>query len=187
MFLDGVGLWVRRPEKGPGQSAINYFPELYINPADASSPFLANYKGKIMPLKGGQVIDLGGRSLEVVFTPGHTPGSTTFIDRSAGYGFSGDSFGSGNLLVFGSFSMFIEACQKASALMEKYGIKYFYPGHYNGKNLETKQRVDDLLALSKEILSGKIKGETTSGGMMGMNLVVSARGVRINYSENALR
>jgi len=168
-------------------SAINYFPELYINPADAGSPFLANYKGKILPLKDGQVIDLGGRSLEVVFTPGHTPGSTTFIDRNAGYGFSGDSFGSGNLLVFGSFSMLIETCQKASAYMEKYGIKYFYPGHYNGRNLETKQRVDDLLALSRDILSGKIKGEASSRGMMGMNLVVSACGVRINYSENALR
>jgi len=167
--------------------AINYFPEIYINPGDAASSFLANYKGKIIPLKDGERIDLGGRTLEVLFTPGHTPGSTTFIDRNAGYGFSGDSFGSGNLLLFGTFSMLIETCQKTSAFMEKYGIKYFYPGHYNGRNLETKQRVDDLLALSKEILSGKIKGEESTRGMMGMNLVVSARGVRINYSENALR
>lgn len=167
-------------------SAINYFPELYINPGDAKAPFLANYKGKIMDLKDGESIDLGGRSLLVVFTPAHTPGSTTFIDKSAGYGFSGDSFGSGNLLLFGNFSTLIDTCQKTSALMEKYGIKYFYPGHYMGKNLETKQRVDDELTLSKDVLSGKVKGEANPRGMMGMNLIVTAYGVRINYSESAL-
>jgi hydroxyacylglutathione hydrolase len=76
-------------------SAINYFPELNINPGDAGSSFLASYKGKINALTDGQVIDLGGRTVQVVFTPGHTPGATTFIDKDAGYGFSGDSFGSG--------------------------------------------------------------------------------------------
>jgi hydroxyacylglutathione hydrolase len=40
-------------------SAINYFPELNINPGDAGSSFLANYKGKINALTDGQVIDLG--------------------------------------------------------------------------------------------------------------------------------
>jgi len=168
-------------------SAINYFPELYIHPGDAESPFVANYKGKIRHLKDGEMIDLGGRRLEVVFTPGHTPGSTTFLDAEAGYGFSGDSFGSGNLLVFGNFSMLIESCRKTSALMEKRGIKLLYPGHYMGRNAETKQRVDDILALSQDILAGKLKGEENARGMMGMNYVVSARGVRINYSEKALQ
>jgi len=70
-------------------SAVNYFAELYINPADAASQSVAHYIGKIKELKDGEIIDLGGRNLEVVFTPGHTPGSTTFIDKKAGYGFSG--------------------------------------------------------------------------------------------------
>lgn len=168
-------------------SAVNYFPELYIHPGDASSSFLAHYKGKINHLKDGEVIDLGGRELLVVFTPGHTPGSTTFIDRKAGYGFSGDSFGSGNLLVFGTFSMLISSCQKMSAIMQEHGIRFLYPGHYNGRNAETRQRVEDLLELSKGILAGEIKGEPNKGGGFGLSHVVSARGVRINYSEQALR
>ncbi len=130
---------------------------------------------------------MGGRELQVVFTPGHTPGSTTFLDKNAGYGFSGDSFGSGNLLLSGSFSTLIATCQKTSALMEKYGIKFLYPGHYFGKNPETKQRVDDEAALSKDILSGKVKGESNPRGMMGLNLIVSAYGVRINYSLDGVR
>ena len=168
-------------------SAINYFPELYIAPGDAASQFLANYKGKVREAKDGQIIDLGGRDLEVVFTPGHTPGSTTFIDKKAGYGFSGDSFGSGNLLLSGDFSTLLATCLKASAIMDKHGIKFFYPGHYFGKNLETKQRIDDEATISRDVLAGKVKGEENPKGMMGLNRIISAYGVRINYSDASVK
>jgi hydroxyacylglutathione hydrolase len=168
-------------------SAINYFPELYIGAGDAASPFLSTYKGKINQLKDGDVIDLGGRTLDVVATPAHTPGSTTFIDKTAGYGFSGDSFGSGNLLLGGTFSTLLATCRKASALMEKDGIRYLYPGHFFGKNPETKQRLDDMAAISKDVLAGKLKGEANPRGMMGLNLIVTAYGIRINYSENSVK
>jgi len=170
-------------------SAIDYFPEIYINPADTVGiPYMMpDYKGDIKYLKDGEIIDLGGRKLEVVFTPAHTAGSTTFIDKEAGYGFSGDSFGSGNLLLDLDFSTLIATCTKTSAIMEKYGIKYFYPGHYFGKNPETKQRVDDMITISKDVLSGKVKGEENPGGWIGLNLVVSAYGVKIVYGEKALK
>jgi hydroxyacylglutathione hydrolase len=168
-------------------SAINYFPELHLNPADAGSQFVAHYTGKVKELKDGERIDLGGRTLEVLFTPGHTPGSTTFLDPAAGYGFSGDSFGSGNLLLSGTFSTLIATCQKTSAVMEKLGVKFHYPGHYMGKNPETKQRLDDEATLSKDILSGKAKGEPNPRGMMGLNLIVTAYGVRINYSQKSIQ
>ncbi len=168
-------------------SAINYFPELYIGAGDAASPFLSTYKGKIKELKDGDVIDLGGRALAVVATPGHTPGSTTFIDRTAGYGFSGDSFGSGNLLLGGTFSTLLATCQKTSALMEKHGIKQLYPGHFFGRNAETKQRLDDMATISRDVLAGKVKGEPNPRGMMGLNLVITAYGVRINYSQNSVQ
>lgn len=168
-------------------SAINCFPELYISPGDAASQFLANYRGKIRELKDGQIIDLGGRDLEVVFTPGHTPGSATFIDKKAGYGFSGDSFGSGNLLLSGNFSTLHATCLRAGAIMEKYGIKFFYPGHYFGKNVETKQRIDDEATISRDVLADKVKGEENPKGMMGLNRIISAYGVRINYSDASVK
>ena len=67
-------------------SAIDYFPEIYLNAADTVNipQMMPNYKGKIIYLKDREMIDLGGRKIEVVFTPGHTPGSTTFIDQQAG-------------------------------------------------------------------------------------------------------
>ncbi len=170
-------------------SSIDCFPEIYINPADTVliPQMMPNYKGKVKYLKDGEEIDLGGRKLEVVFTPAHTPGSTTFIDKGASYGFSGDSFGSGNLLLSLNFSTLIATCGKMSAIMQKYGIKYLYPGHYYGNNVETKQRIDDISTLSKDVLSGKIKGEENPNGGMGLNLVISNYGVRINYNEKAIK
>jgi len=170
-------------------SAIDYFPELYINAGDTVNipRMMPNYKGKVIFLKDREIIDLGGRKLEVVFTPGHTPGSTTFIDKQAGYGFSGDSFGSGNLLLGTNFSTLIATCEKMSGIMENYGIKSLYPGHFFGKNLETRERVDNEIILSKGVLSGQLKGQDNPQGMMGLNLVINQYGVRINYNAASIK
>jgi hydroxyacylglutathione hydrolase len=170
-------------------ASINVFPEIYLNQADTVNipRMMANYKGAVKYLKDGQTIDLGGRTINVVFTPGHTPGSTTFIDKDAGYGFSGDSFGSGNLLLSTDFSTLIATCEKTAKIMDQYGIKKLYPGHYFGKNAETRQRIGDMITLSKDVLSGKVKGQENPGGMMGLNFVVNDYGVRINYGEKALK
>ncbi len=170
-------------------SSINYFPAIYINPADTVNipGMMKGYKGKVLYLKDGEMIDLGGRKLEVVFTPGHTPGSATYIDREAGYGFSGDAFGSGNLLLTTDFSTLIATCEKTGRIMDKYAVKVFYPGHFFGNNLETRQRIADMITLGKDVLSGKVKGQNNPDGMMGLNLLVNDYGVRINYSEKALK
>jgi len=170
-------------------SAVNYFPAIYINPADTVGipQMMPDYKGEVKYLKDGEIIDLGGRTLEVVFTPAHTPGSTTFIDKNAGYGFSGDSFGSGNLLLSTDFSTLIATCEKTGKIMDKYGIKCLYPGHYFGKNAETRQRIADMITLSKDVLSGKVKGQENPRAMLGLNYVVNDYGVRINYGDKALK
>lgn len=46
---------------------------------------------KLLPLEDGQIFDLGGRKVEVVHTPGHTPGEVVFIDPSVRILFSGDA------------------------------------------------------------------------------------------------
>ena len=71
--------------------------------------------------------------------------------------------------------------------MEKNGIKHLYPGHFFGKNFETKQRLDDMAAISRDVLAGRLKGEPNPRGMMGLNLVITAYGVRINYSESSVK
>ena len=170
--------------------AADNFPEIWFNPADTVEipETMPDYKGRTRFLHDGEIIDLGGRQLEVVFTPPHTPGSTTFMDKSAGYGFSGDSFGSGYLLLFsGTFSDLIASCKKTLDIMEHEGIDFLYPGHYNGQNPETKQRINDMLTLSRDVLSGKVKGVENPDDRFGLSLMVNDYGVHISFGDQALK
>jgi hydroxyacylglutathione hydrolase len=100
---------------------------------------------------------------------------------------SGSELYSCNEQSTGNFSTLLATCLKTSAIMEKYGIKFFYPRHYFGKNTETRQRIDDEATISKDVLAGKVKGEQNPGGMMGLNRIISAYGVRINYSDASVK
>ncbi|MDD7967529.1 MBL fold metallo-hydrolase [Actinomycetospora lemnae] len=46
-------------------------------------------------LHDGDVVDLGGRTLRVLHTPGHTPDSVCFLDEHAGLLFAGDTVNTG--------------------------------------------------------------------------------------------
>ena len=71
--------------------------------------------------------------------------------------------------------------------MKEVRIKFLYPGHFNGKNPETQKRISDLITLSKDVLSGKVKGKENKGNRFGLSRVVSDYGVRINYNEKSLK
>ena len=165
-------------------SAVNLFDEIWINAGDYPSVAtqMKGFKGKISFLQDGQVFDLGGREIEVIFTPGHTPGSTSFFDKAAGYGFSGDAFGSTNLLLSTNFSTLIATTTRVTEYMEKNGIRFTYSGHYHGDNPETLQRVKDLTRMSREVLSGERQGKKNLG-MMGLNAYVEDFGVTIRYRD----
>ena len=137
------------------------FPECWIHPADTImiGEGARHYGIKVHLLSEGEVIDLGGRQIEVLATPGHTSGSVTFFDKERGYGFSGDAFGSTNLLLFtNSFRTLIGTLDRTIAYMKANDIKILYPGHYHGDNPETLQRLLDEKRMSQEVLSGKRKG-----------------------------
>ena len=162
-------------------SAINEFDEMYINAADmAQNP---RYSGRMKYLSDGQVIDLGGREIEVIFTPGHTPGSTTFFDKEHHYAFSGDAFGSTNLLVFTNLSTQYYTCCRIEKYMKDNDIKFMFPGHYSGDNLESPKRVSDLKNMCREILDGKRSYKTGTGNSGGLDVQVQDFGVRLNFSS----
>lgn len=165
--------------------AMNEWDEIWLNSGDEAILRQGAYKGKKRYLTDGQVFDLGGRTIEVVFSPGHTPGSTTFIDRDRHYGFSSDAFGSGNLLVFTDLSTQIATCQRMTRFIKKYDIKYFYPGHYWGDNLETPQRVLDVAKICEGILDGSLS--PVPGDNRSLPNIVSQYGVKINYGKAQMR
>ena len=172
---------------GDHAGAVDCFPEIWMNPNDTVLiPNPNPYKGKINYLADGEIIDLGGRQIEVMYTPAHTPGSTTFFDKERHYGFSGDAFGSTNLLLFGgTFKQLIATTSRTAAYMQKHGIEKLFPGHCQG-NPETLQRILDEKKMSEEVLSGKRKGEKNNTS--GLNSYIYDYGVHIRYNApEALR
>ena len=59
--------------------------------------------GTILPLREGDVLDPGGRPLEVIHLPGHTPGSIALLDRKNRILISGDPIQDGRIFMFGRF------------------------------------------------------------------------------------
>ncbi len=51
-------------------------------------------------LNGGEIIDIGNRQIEVLHTPGHSPGHLCFWEQKRGYIFTGDLIYKGKLLAY---------------------------------------------------------------------------------------
>lgn len=165
-----------------------YFSELWVNPADIPSMkgMMPDYSGKVNELKEGQRFELGGRTLETFFTPGHTWGSTTFLEVGTDRGYSGDSFGNGNLLLTTDFSTIINTCKRSYDYFSKNGYAKFYNGHFFGDNFETLKRIRDLGKIGEEVLAGTLKGEER-GGMLGLNKSVRRDGINVNYGDAQMK
>ncbi len=170
---------------GDHVGGVGPFPEVWIGPADEQ--MLRNsqrrYQGQIKHLTDGETIDLGGRKLEVMFTPGHTSGSVTFFDKANHYGFSGDAFGSTNLLVFTYLSNVKASAAKVEKYMKDNDIRFLYPGHYSGDNLESPKRVTDIKNLCDDLLTGKRQGVKSDGNNGGNDMMAEGDGFRLTYSS----
>jgi glyoxylase-like metal-dependent hydrolase (beta-lactamase superfamily II) len=55
--------------------------------------FLAVPESNLHPLKGGETIRLGSRSVDVAYTPGHAWHHVSYLDRETGIAFVGDTVG----------------------------------------------------------------------------------------------
>ena len=79
------------------------FEAFYMHPAEEPNFRRGGRGGEILPIEEGDVLDLGGRELEVIHLPGHTPGSIALLDRSARVLISGDPIQDGRIFMFGRF------------------------------------------------------------------------------------
>ena len=166
---------------GDHVGAAGCFDELWMNTEDAG--MLRNYKGTIHHIENGQRFDLGGRVLEAFYTPGHTKGSITFLEVGTDKGYSGDAYGSTNLLVNTSLETILNTAEESLKYYKEHGYKYFYPGHYWGDNLETLDRIEEIRQISEDVLNGKLEGEPAGNGGMGLNRIVRIGEFRFNDSD----
>ena len=168
---------------GDHVGAAGCFDELWMNTADKG--MLRNYKGTIHHIENGQRFDLGGRVLEAFYTPGHTPGSVTFLEVGTDTGYSGDAFGNGNLLVMGDFKTLIKTCRESYDYFSENGYTKFYNGHFWGDNFETLERIKEIRDIAEGVFFGQIEGE--KGKDMGnMDRIVRRNDFRFNYNNAAM-
>ncbi|MGZ3763963.1 MAG: MBL fold metallo-hydrolase [Mucilaginibacter sp.] len=119
-------------------------------------------------IKSGYTIDLGGRKLKVIATPGHTPDAICLYDKKAGYLWCGDSFYEGPIFL-SSDGTDLRAYQKSINKMAQLSAKLtrVLPAH----NLPI-AKPTLLIKASKEfneIASGMKKGKPGEGSMLTFN------------------
>ena len=81
-------------------------------------------------VQDGSIIDLGGRQLEVISIPGHTPDAIALVDREAGFMWTGDSYYSGPIWLYAQETDLV-AYQKSleRLIKESKNIKALLPAH----------------------------------------------------------
>ena len=79
------------------------FESFYMSPEEEPVYRRSGKPGTIIPVKGGDRIDLGERELEIIDLPGHTPGSIAVLDIKGRVLISGDPIQRyGRIFMFGS-------------------------------------------------------------------------------------
>lgn len=81
-------------------------------------------------LHGGECIDLGERSVEVLHTPGHAPGHMCFWEKEKGYLYTGDLVYKGTLTAWFP-STDPQAYLQSLEKIAKLPVKQVFPGHHS--------------------------------------------------------
>jgi glyoxylase-like metal-dependent hydrolase (beta-lactamase superfamily II) len=110
---------------------------------------------------GGAEIDLGGRTVDAIPTPGHNETEVSFYDRNTGLFFSGDFLIPGRLLVDDT-GAYIASAKRVAAFVKDRPVSYVLGGHveknaqgelfpwestYHPQEHDLQLTKDDLLAL----------------------------------------
>ena len=168
----------------PDHAGSDYqFERVYINPLDSAAARAFNkpearagsssamagsskpspdelYKGKIyntimLPVREGRVFDLGGKKIQIIETPGHTPGEIVLLDVQDKLLFTGDN-NNGLVWLFLSNSLplhqYLATLQKEAGRMKEFTT--LLPGH--GDPLPA-DFINDQISCVKGILDGSLE------------------------------
>jgi len=139
---------------------IKYFTDVYLHKADTG----LLPKDVKMPYKyidEGYVFDLGGRQVEVLSIPGHTPGSVAFYEKEGRFLFTGDGIGSTSVWAHISndpLTVYLASVKRLEGMKDR--ISEIYVGHHEQEKVKlTTQYITDMHMAAEGVLSGTI--ETT--------------------------
>lgn len=106
-------------------------------------------------LRDGDRVELGGRSLEVIYTPGHSSDHLCLLDRGSRYLWTGDLFYTGGVTTYlpgGDHDSFIESCRRLVDLMPHYDM--LLPAH--NEPLVEKEIMVELMKAAEDVKAGRL-------------------------------
>lgn len=109
-------------------------------------------------VRDGSRIDLGGRRLEVLFVPGHTPDSLALLDRKAGLLWTGDTFYAAPIWLYVPETD-LDAYQKSVARLAKLvpSLRRLLGAHNVAAS--SPSQLVALQAAMREVRAGRARGE----------------------------
>jgi hydroxyacylglutathione hydrolase len=139
---------------------------------------------ELVPIKEGYVFDLGGRKIEVIEAPGHTPGEIVLLDRSAKALFTGDNSNS-LVWLFLPNSLPLELYLKTLKKLDQRAGQFttIYPGH--GTPLPN-TFLKEQIACVESILDGTAKSEPYHS-FAGDAMLAKYKSAAVAYNPDNLR
>ncbi len=156
--LTQLPLLVVNTHAHPDHSGCNdAFGKVYIHEADLESAKRYGRNAELIPIKDGYVFDLGGRKLEVIAVPGHTPGSICLLDAQEKLLFSGDTANGETWMHISNVPL--ETFKKSMEHLLKRKDQYaqLVPGHGDARPVSY---ITELIGCADEILAGKVDQST---------------------------
>lgn len=155
-----------------GNSSFDMF---YMSSAEAENYAFATHqavkdvKAGIIPVKEGDIIDLGGRPLEIIDNPGHTPGSIAILDVKNRVLIGGDAIQDGNIFMFGekrNIDLYAASLQHILEYSDRFDV--VYPSH--GTFPVNPDIIRKLISGAQEIIAGTAESTTTEWSGMKIRL-----------------
>ncbi len=122
---------------------------------EAELPYYGVPECPAQAIREGDVFDLGGKTLEVILCPGHTPGGVCLLDRKDRVLFTGDSVLGRTVWMFMENSVSIATFRQSLLHLLDYRDQFdvLLTGH--GTKLDDPVYIDNLLEACDVILAGR--------------------------------
>ena len=135
------------------------FDAFYMHPAEEEKYRSGGREGTILPVREGDVLELGARALEIIHLPGHTPGSIALLDRANRVLISGDTIQDGRIFMFGHFRDMRTYIQSLEHLGQWRGrFDEIWPSH--GSFPVYPELIDKLRGGAQAVLGGEVPGRS---------------------------
>ena len=140
------------PEAFCGESPAGFDVETYHTKPWSASKYIED----------GDIIDLGGRTLEVLHVPGHTPDAITLLDAKNRLLFTGDTFYNDNLWLFvpeTNLDNYTSSIERLAGI--EGDIKYLFGAHTSAR--VDAGRLSQVKASLEKLRSGKVQPDNKIG------------------------